>query len=102
MDFIIKLLSRALAGVVKGKGKLIAAQASSKCTSSYNKLNRIEQHIYRLECLLQTARDDHAATTTEYLKASTASLQAAQDVQAHYDAHADEVLGFYPSAARKE
>ena len=28
MDFIIKLLSRALAGVVKGKGKLIAAKAS--------------------------------------------------------------------------
>lgn len=101
MDFIIKILSRALAGAVKGKGKLIAAKADNKCTASYSKLNRIEQHIYRLEHLLQTARDD-LATAQECLNTSTDSLRGAHDVQAHYDAHADEVLGFYPSAARKE
>lgn len=100
MDALIKLLSRALAGAVKSKGKLIVAQASTKCTSSYNKLTLIELRIERLERQLQTARDD-LATATECQNTSTVSLQAAQDVQAHYDAHADEVLGFYPSTIKE-
>ena len=99
MDALIKLLSRALAAAVKGKGKLIVAQANTKRASSYNKLTLIELRIESLERQLQTARDD-LATATGCLNTSTASLQAAQDVQAHYDAHADEVLGFYPQHVR--
>lgn len=99
MDALIKLLSRALAAAVKGKGKLIVAQSSTKCTSSYNKLTLIAQRIERLERQLQTAREDHATEAMACLNAS-ASLGAARDVRAHYDAHADEVLGFYPSAVK--
>ena len=100
MDALIKLLSRALAAAVKGKGKLIVTQASHKCTSSYNKLTVIELRIESLERQLQTAWED-LATATECLNTSTESLRVAKDVQAHYEAHADEVLGFYPSTIKE-
>lgn len=100
MDALIKLLSRALAGAVKSKGKLIVAQANTKCASRYNKLTLIELRIESLERQLQTARED-LTTAKECLNTSTDSLRAAKDVQAHYEAHADEVLGFYPSTIKE-
>lgn len=100
MDALIKLLSRALAVAVKSKGKLIVAQADNECTSSYNKLTLIELRIEKLERQLQTARED-LATAKECLNTSTDSLRAAKDVQAHYEAHAEEVLGFYPSTTEE-
>ena len=100
MDALIKLLSRALAGALKSKGKLIVAQARTKCSSSHDKLTLIELRIESLERQLQTAQED-LATAKECLNASTDSIRAAKDVQAHYEAHADEVLGFYPSTIKE-
>ena len=99
MDALIKLLSRALAVAVRGKGKIITAKANTKCATSYNKLTRIELRIERLERFLQNAREDHAKAT-ECLNASKQSLREAQVVQAHYEERADAVLGLYPSAIK--
>lgn len=100
MDAIIKLLSRVLARAVKAKGKLIEAKAEGQCTISSNKLALIEQRIVRLESQLQTAREQRVAAEECYKK-SRLNQKAALDVQAHYEAHAEEVLGFYPSTVKE-
>lgn len=101
MGFIIKLLSRALAGVVKTKGKLIAAKAEGQYIESYKKLALINQRIENLESQIESAREQYAVAE-ENLQKSAQNRKAARDVQAYYGAHAEEVLGFYPSTARKE
>lgn len=95
MDFIIKLLSRALAGVVKAKGKLIYAKAEGQYVASYKKLAHINQRIENLESQIESAREQYAAAEERLLNFAQ-SRKAAQDVQLHYVAHAEEVLGFYP------
>ena len=100
MDALIKLLSRALAAAVKGKGKLIAAKAEGQCTMHYNKLTLIDLRIERLERQLKTAREQRV-DAEECLQKSLLNQKAARDVQAHYEAHADEVLGFYPSTIKE-
>lgn len=100
MDAIIKLLSRALAGVVKAKGKLIEAKAEGQCSASFNKLTLIDLRIERLERQIQTAREQRVAAEECYQK-SLLNQKAARDVQAHYEAHAEEVLGFYPSTVKE-
>lgn len=99
MDAMIKLLSRALAGVVKAKGKLIYAKAEGQCTASNRKLALIEQRIENLESQLQTAHEQRVAAEECYQN-SLLNQKAARDVQAHYEAHAEEVLGFYPSTVK--
>ena len=100
MDAIIKLLSRVLAGAVKTKGKLIEAKAKDQCAASVRELTQIELHIERLEHRIQTAREQRVAAE-KCLQKSTSGLRAARDVHAHYEAHAEEVLGFYPSTVKE-
>lgn len=100
MDALIKLLSRALAGAVNTKGKLIAAKAKGKCSVSYNKLTLIDLRIERLERQLETAREQRVAAE-ECLQKTLLNQKAARDVQAYYEAHAEEVLGFYPSTVKE-
>lgn len=100
MDALIKLLSRVLAAAVKTKGKLIVAKAEGQCTKCSNKLTLIDLRIERLERQLETAREQRV-DAEECLLKSFLNRKAARDVQAHYDAHADEVLGFYPSTVKE-
>lgn len=100
MDVLIKLLSRALACVVKAKGKLIEAKAGGQCSADSNKLALIHRRIASLEEQLRIARRQCAAAEDCYQK-SRQSLRAAHDVKAHYEAHAEEVLGFYPSTVKE-
>lgn len=100
MDVIIRLLSRALAGAVKAKGKLIEAKAEGQCSASFNKLTLIDLRIERLERQIQTAREQRVAMEG-CLQKSILNQKAARDVQAHYEAHAEEVLGFYPTAVKE-
>lgn len=100
MDVLIKLLSRALAGVVRAKGKRIEAEAEGKCAANLKDLILIERRILSLEGQLESARVQRAAAEECYQK-SLLSQEASWDVQAHYDAHAEEVLSFYPSTVKE-
>lgn len=99
MDILIKLLSRALAGVVKAKGKRIAAKADDQCTADHGKMVLVYRRIASLEGQLESARVQRAAAEECYQK-SLLSQKASRDVQDHYDAHAEEVLSFYPSTVK--